>query len=241
MKGKWESVFSGEHIGNVPKETHVVSVMTHWPLETVTVVRDEKDVCLLPHSIQRKRLAERNKNLFHKNQAIKRKARQIKEARFDPDTSFVNMRRVSFGILPCVRTTSLKKVVDMVTNAISDTVGQKRRPTKRSKKGAAKRSVAILMESIQLGCVSQDSYPRKSILRESGKFGSKHTVKLSKDTWHQIKYPGKQGSHRRAMHMMSENEKKKTHSTTRPQSCRWGSFAKTTDTLMSGPAVKSHD
>ena len=146
---------------------------------------------------------------FHKNQAIKRKARQIKEARFDPDTSFVNMRRVSFGILPCVRTASLKKVVDMVTNAISDTVGQKRRPTKRSKKGAAKRSVAILKESIQLGCVSQDSYPRKSILRESGKLGSKHTVKFSKDTWHQIKYPGKQGSRRRAMHMMSENEKKK--------------------------------
>ena len=194
LKGKWESVFSGEHIGNVPKETHVVSVMTHWPLETVIVARDEKDVHLLPHSIQRKRLAERNKNLLYKNQSIKRKARQIKEARFDPDTSFVNMRRVSFGILPCVRTASLKKVVDMVTNAISDTVGQKRRPTKRSKKGAAKRSVAILKESIQLGCVSQDSYPRKSILRESGKLGSKHTVKFSKGTWHQIKYPGKGGS-----------------------------------------------
>ena len=194
LKGKWESVFSGEHMGNVPKETHVVSVMTHWPLETVIVARDEKDVHLLPHSIQRKRLAERNKNLFYKNQAIKRKARQIKEARFDPDTSFVNMRRVSFGIFPCVRTTSLKKVVDMVTNAISDTVGQKRRPTKRSKKGAAKRSVAILKESIHSGCVSQDSYPRKSILRESGKLGSKHTVKFSKSTWHQIKYPGKAGS-----------------------------------------------
>ena len=28
LRGKWESVFSGRHIDNVPKETHAVSVMT---------------------------------------------------------------------------------------------------------------------------------------------------------------------------------------------------------------------
>ena len=28
MRGKWESVFSGKHKDNVPKETPVVSVMT---------------------------------------------------------------------------------------------------------------------------------------------------------------------------------------------------------------------
>ena len=38
-----------------------------------------------------------------------------------------------------------------------------------------------------MGGVSKDSYPRKSILREPGKLGSKHTVQFSKDTWHQIK------------------------------------------------------
>ena len=31
-----------------------------------------------------------------------------------------------------------------------------------------------------MGCVSQDSYPRKSLLREPGKLGSKHTLKFSK-------------------------------------------------------------
>ena len=31
---KPESVFSGKHMDNVPKETHVVSVMTLQPLET---------------------------------------------------------------------------------------------------------------------------------------------------------------------------------------------------------------
>ena len=32
-------------------------------------------------------------------------------------------------------------------------------------------------------CVSEDSYPRKSILREEGKYGTKHAVKFSKGTW----------------------------------------------------------
>ena len=40
------------------------------------------------------------------------------------------------------------------------------KPRKRSKKGGAKGSIATLTESQQLGCVSQDSYPRKSILRK---------------------------------------------------------------------------
>ena len=51
LRGEWESVFSGRHTDNVPKETHVVSVMT--PLasgtEVVAVARDEKDDRLLPH------------------------------------------------------------------------------------------------------------------------------------------------------------------------------------------------
>ena len=56
-----------------------------------------------------------------------------------------------------------------------------------SKEGGAKGSVAFLKESTQQGCVSQDSYPRKSILRETGKLGSKHAVSFSKGTWHQKK------------------------------------------------------
>ena len=43
------------------------------------------------------------------------------------------------------------------------------KPNRRSKKGGAKGPVATLKESIQLGCVSQDSYPRNS-----------------KGTWHQV-------------------------------------------------------
>ena len=52
------------------------------------------------------------------------------------------------------------------------------KPNKKSKKGGAKGSVAIVKEFLQLGCASQDSYPRKSILREPGLLGSKHALKF---------------------------------------------------------------
>ena len=60
-------------------------------------------------------------------------------------------------------------------------------PGKKSKTSGVKGSVALSKESIRLGCVSQDCPPRKSILRETGKLGSNHTVKFSKGTWHHIK------------------------------------------------------
>ena len=61
------------------------------------------------------------------------------------------------------------------------------KPSKKSKKGGAKGSVVFFKEFTQLCCVSQDSYPRKSILRKERKLGSKHAVKFSKGTWHQHK------------------------------------------------------
>ena len=36
LRGKWETVFSGRHTDNFPKETRVVSVILQWPLATVT-------------------------------------------------------------------------------------------------------------------------------------------------------------------------------------------------------------
>ena len=67
-------------------------------------------------------------------------------------------------------------------------------PSKKSKKSGAKGSVAILKESTQLGYVSQDSYPRKSILRESAKLGSKHAVKILQGQLAPTQKSGKKGS-----------------------------------------------
>ena len=66
-----------------------------------------------------------------------------------------------------------------------------KKPSKKSKNG-----VALLKESLQLGCASQDSYPRKSILREQGKLGSNRTVKFTNDTCHQIKNLERKGPSR---------------------------------------------
>ena len=62
LRGKWDSVFSGRHMDNVPNETHVVSVMIHESLESVTKVRDINDDRLLLHPIRRQnRLTVRDK------------------------------------------------------------------------------------------------------------------------------------------------------------------------------------
>ena len=79
LRGKWESAFSGKYMDNVPKETHVVSVMTLLPLETVAKVRDEKDDRFLLHPIRRQnRLTARVKNP-RKDQAVNRKTHLISE------------------------------------------------------------------------------------------------------------------------------------------------------------------
>ena len=74
---------------NVPKETHIVSVMTSKPLKTVARVRGEMDDRLLPHPIRRQsRLTARGKNP-QRIQATKRKALQIKRAKFNADSKFL--------------------------------------------------------------------------------------------------------------------------------------------------------
>ena len=90
--------------------------------------------------------------------------------------------------------TSLNLDARMATNVDSDIVRLMGSPAKKkSKKSGVKGSVALLKESTQLGCVSQDSHPRKFILREVGRVGSNHTVKFSNGTWHHKK-KGKKGS-----------------------------------------------
>ena len=49
-------------------------------------------------------------------------------------------------------------------------------PSKKSKKSGVRGPVALLKESFQMCCVSQDSHPKNSILRKEGKVGLNHTV-----------------------------------------------------------------
>ena len=104
-----------------------------------------------------------------------------KGVRFCASTRIVKTRHVKFGFFPCQNYKS-ESGAHMPTHANFDMLRQKEKPSKKSKNGGAQGSVAILEECMQLRCVSQDSYPRKSVLRDTGKLGTKRTVKFSKGT-----------------------------------------------------------
>ena len=98
-----------------------------------------------------------------------------REAGFRDEISLgesVRTRRIIVDTLPCVSITSRNQDVHVAKNADSDTLR-----LMAEEKVCGKGSVALLKESIQLGCVSHDSHPTKSILRKEEKWGSKHTVK----------------------------------------------------------------
>ena len=67
--------------------------------------------------------------------------------------------------------------------------------------------MTLLKEFVQVGSVSQDYHPRKSILREVGKLGSNHTIKFSKGTWPHIKIGERKGPSQGIMHMCNPQER----------------------------------
>ena len=80
-------------------------------------------------------------------------------------------------------------------------------PNKKSKNGSAKGSVALLKETIQLGCVSQNPRPGKSFLRKEGALRSNHAVKFSKGTCHEIKNRERNGPSRGIIHKCEPHER----------------------------------
>ena len=58
-----------------------------------------------------------------------------------------------------------------------------------------------------MGFVSQDSYPRKSILRESGMLGSNRPSKFPRGTWHQIKIRERKGPSRGIIQKCAPHER----------------------------------
>ena len=94
-------------------------------------------------------------------------------------------------------------------NAISDTFSQKESP-KRSRRNVVKKDQLRYWRSlfnwvVYLAILT--SYPRKSTLRESGKLGSKHSVKFSKGTWHQIKILESKGPSQGIMQKCAPHER----------------------------------
>ena len=151
------------------------------PLETVALVRDEKGRSSSPAS-NSKAKTDGEGQKPSKESSNEEEALQIKGTKFHADSEFVKTRHVKFGILRCVKNYKSETGCTFGRTCFFRHVEAEEKPSKKSKKGGAKGSVALLKESTHLGCVSQDSYPRKSFLREEGKLGSKHAVKFSKGT-----------------------------------------------------------
>ena len=103
------------------------------------------------------------------------------------------MRRVIIDILPYVKMTSMNRDANSATNIYLDTEADGQ-PRKKLKKSGGKGPVAVLKESVHLGCVSQDYSPKNLNLRKVGKLGSNHTVKFSKGTLAPHQNSGKKGS-----------------------------------------------
>ena len=151
---------------NVPKETHVVSPMI-LHLGTDARIRKEKDNRPLLHLIERQRLTGKNPST---DQAAEVRAlgqegadsRADKKSCQDPSWNYWH---------PPVSELQVRNRMQF---------WQQVPPNKRSKKRGRKGSVELLTESIQLGCVSQEPRPRKSILWKEGALRPNHAVKFPK-------------------------------------------------------------
>ena len=180
MRGKWESAISGKQLDNVLKETHAVSVMMEH-LET-DAIRDKTDNHPLLHQKRRHRLTERNPQ---KVQVAEEKVLLEHEVRFRAKFYLgenVRARHVLIGTLSVCLNYKSESECTYREKADPDALRLMGSPAKIRRKSGVKGSVALLKESIPLGCVSQDSHPRKSFLRKEGKSGSNRTVKFSKGT-----------------------------------------------------------
>ena len=135
LKGKWKSVFSGKHIGQC----------------------SNGDPCSFSHDpllASGKRGSSQGRQGRSSSLASHGKSKQTDGKKSDKEESsdkrsqilcrYVhcsNLCRVSFGSFPCVRTTSLKKVVFMATNTASDMLVNTWSPTRSRKKVVRKDQV----------------------------------------------------------------------------------------------------
>ena len=86
------------------------------------------------------------------------------------------------------------------SNCLYRHAGGEEKPSKQSKKESTQGAVAILKQKMVQGCVSQNSGPKKSILRKAGqtryKASAGHTIKFSGRTWYEIQIRERKGTSR---------------------------------------------
>ena len=191
---------------NFEKDTHVVSVMTDQlretvaevrkKKETVSEVRDEKDNRPLLHQIRRPRKTDGEGENPSKESGNRDESSSDKRSKIPRRCANCSNPSCVFWHPSVCQNCKSKTRCTFGNKGFFRHVEAEEKPSKKSKKGGARGSVALLKESAQFGCVFQDSHLRKSILREERKFGTKRAVKFSKGTWHQIKMRERKGPSR---------------------------------------------
>ena len=158
MRGKWENALSEKQKDSVREETLAVSSATE-------VIVDKKYNRALLLQFGSHRLTEENprKVLVPEEKLLPEEKAESRAKKSSNES--VRTRRVIMGTLPYVEITSLRLDAFMAMIVVSDIL-RRRKSLEEVKKGGAKGAVALLEDSIQLGCVSQDSHPRKPVLRE---------------------------------------------------------------------------
>ena len=184
-RGKWEIVFGGRHMDNVQKETHVVSVMTDKHKETCAVSETKRTIFFSRSKFESQDRRRVRKILTHRPRG--KLFRQNERNSVPLRKNCKNKKQSSrFGHPPVCQNYKSENGCICGRKCFFRHVEAEETPSKKSKKDSAKGSVALL----------KDSCPRRSILREEGKLGSKHAVKFSKGTWHQIKIRERKGPSR---------------------------------------------
>ena len=108
-------------------------------------------------------------------------------------------RHVVTSILPYASATSLESPVVMANVADIDILMLRRNPAKSRRKEVLKEQLVAFLKyrKVQIGCVSQDSDPKMSILRKVGELrlnaSAGLTVTFSGCTWYQIKIRERKG------------------------------------------------
>ena len=117
-----------------------------------------------------------------------------KEVRFCAYTQKLQKkkRHVKVGIFPCVKTTTLRMGASLVKHAVSDMLRQRKSPAEGQRNVVQKDQVHYWRSLHNWVVYLKNSCPRK-YSTWTRKIGSKHAVKLSRGTWHQIKNSGKKG------------------------------------------------
>ena len=158
LRGKWENVFSGNQMDNVQMLTHVV--FSHGLASGNRGEGERRRGQSSSPAPNSKAKTDGEGEKPQQNQAAEMKALQTRGAEFRADTEIVIIRRVKIRHPPVCQNYKSKTRCRLGNNTHFRHVEAKEKPSKKSKKGGAKGSVALLKESIHLGWVSQDSYPR---------------------------------------------------------------------------------